>query len=233
MNTTDKTALKLAVRAFYDFQDMRTRMGNRIKIKKNGEDQIIPEEQQDGWAMTERDKELFKGIYGGSANQEQVIEKYIKQKLKEFPIYTEWLSGVKGVGPMMAAVIVSEYNIHIATTVSKLWAFTGLAPGKDRLKKGEKAPFNKWLRTKMCGVLGSSFLKCNSPYRKIYDDEKHRLENEVGWKEESALHRHRAATRKMIKQFLKDLYTNWRTIENLPVRKPYQEEYLGHTHNAA
>jgi hypothetical protein len=229
---SEKTALRLAVKAFYDFQDMRTRMGNRIKIKRDGENQIIPEEQQEGWKITQRDKDFFAGIYGVMSNQEKVIEKQVKKMLKDFPIYTEWLEGVKGVGPMMAAVIISEYDIHIATTVSKLWAFTGLAPGRDRLKKGEKAPFNKWLRTKMCGVLGSSFLKCNSPYRKFYDDEKHRLENEERWKDETPMHRHRAANRKMIKAFLKDLYVNWRTIEGLPVRKPYQEEYLGHTHAA-
>jgi hypothetical protein len=35
----------------------------------------------------------------------------------------------------------------------------------------------------------------------------------------------------MIKQFLKDLYVHWRTLEGLPVRQPYAEEYLGKVHS--
>lgn len=75
--------------------------------------------------------------------------------------------------------------------------------------------------------------------------EKNRLENsdaiaktrakggddvEIAWKETTPGHRHKAATRKMIKMFLKDLYVAWRTVEHLPVRKPYEEEYLGRKH---
>jgi hypothetical protein len=46
-------------------------------------------------------------------------------------------------------------------------------------------------------------------------------------------HRHAAAVRYMVKQFLLELHTQWRLLEGLPVRKPYAEEYLGRTHNAA
>lgn len=41
-----------------------------------------------------------------------------------------------------------------APTVSNLWSFAGLAPGKDRKIKGQKCPFNQFLRAKLCGVLG-------------------------------------------------------------------------------
>jgi hypothetical protein len=35
----------------------------------------------------------------------------------------------------MAAVIISEFDITKAPTVSNLWSFAGLAPGKDRQVK--------------------------------------------------------------------------------------------------
>jgi hypothetical protein len=61
---------------------------------------------------------------------------------------------------------------------------------------------------------------------------KNRLANEEGWKDESDGHRDHAAKRYMVKMFLKDLYVAWRTMEGLPVRVPYQEEYLNHVHVA-
>ena len=42
----------------------------------------------------------------------------------------------------------------------------------------------------------------------------------------SDAHLHQASIRYMVKMFLKELYVQWRTIEGLPVRKPYEEEYL-------
>jgi hypothetical protein len=32
--------------------------------------------------------------------------------------------------------------------------------------------------------------------------------------------------------YLRDLYVAWRTLEGLPVRAPYEEEYLGKKHSA-
>jgi len=105
--------------------------------------------------------------------------------------------------------------------------------------KGQKCCYNQFLRAKLCGVLGSSFLKCNSPYREFYDNMKHRLESE-DWgvlsknptdkARPKAGHQHKAATRYMVKMFLRDLYVAWRTLEGLEVAAPYQEAYLGHRH---
>lgn len=262
----DKTALRLAVKTYYDFQSMRIVMGGRLKIKKDGDDQIIPEEQADKWELTDRDREIFTSYYDLAFQQEQTIEKWIIQELKEYQVYTEYLKNIKGVGPMLAAIIIAEYDIYRATTVSKMWQFTGLNPGMvygkkivgtgskkkivttEELIRGDKktagylSPYNSWLRTKMCGVLAGSFLKSKSPYARYYynlhmsqDGIKKgfplgRLDIEDKWKDESEGHRSNAAKRYMIKMFLKDLYAAWRELEWLEVRRPYQEEYLGHTH---
>ena len=171
--------------------------------------------------------------------------------LKEYPVYTEFLEGVRGVGPAMAGVILSEIDISKARHPSSLWKYAGLdcaADGKGRSRKaqhlevvtyvnkdGEEAQrngitFNPWLKTKLVGVLGSSFVKAGGPYREIYDGCKHRLENHAVYATVSKGHRHNMAVRYMVKMFLVDLYTVWRELEGLPVSLPYQEAKLGYRH---
>jgi hypothetical protein len=111
----------------------------------------------------------------------------------------------------------------------------------DKLTPGHVSPFNQNLRTALVGVLADGFIKQQNYYcMEFYYPYKARLEQEenivmhVGkekqWKDVNKGHRDRAAKRYMIKMFLKDLYVAWRTIEGLPVRPSYQEEYLGHKH---
>lgn len=262
---TDKQAVRMLVRLREDFQAMRKRMDNRIGRKADGSQQNIEERP-----FRPEDLENFASIADAARGQEEAIQKMLKKVLKRFPIYTEFLVNVKGVGEIASGWIIGEYDIHKATTVSKMWQFTGLnsgmVPGKkrvenaddsfsyvatgelvrgDRLTPGHVAPFNKRLRTAMVGVLADGFIKAQSSYAlEYYYPYKARLEQESreiqgaskdagkAWSEVSKGHRDRAAKRYMIKMFLKDLYVAWRTLEGLPVREPYQEEYLGHKHSA-
>ncbi len=147
----------------------------------------------------------------------------------------------------------------------------------DRRRKGEKTRYNPWLKSKIIAVLGSSFIKANSPWRSHYDGYKNRKKNQIvdrcmlchgtgkyvskpkpgavdvdeagiklradgvcsncegkgggcAWGKSDA-HRHAAAVRYMVKMFLQQLYVEWRTLEGLSVRAPYQEQYLGHKHH--
>lgn len=174
--------------------------------------------------------------------------------LEEFPVYTTFLRDVKGCGPAMAGVIISEFDIYKAKYPSSLWQYAGLGVEKDGRgtskrkehlvpisyidKDGKQAErvgirHNNWLKTKLLGVLAGSFLRSGSPYRVHYDNYKHRLESNTGsWAERSKLNRHRAALRYMMKMFLVDLYKAWRALEGLTVHPSYQEAKLGHTHNS-
>jgi len=258
----------MLVRARENFQAMRKRMDNRIGRKANGASQNIEER-----LFRADDVANFTTIADAAKKQEKEIEKMLLKALRRFPVYNEYLKNVKGIGTISAGWIVGEYDIKVATTVSKLWQFTGLNPnlviGKkrvenkdgsfsyietdkmihgDKLTPGYVAPFNKRLRTALCGVLASGFIKAKAPHAlNHYYPYKARLEQsqkeiivsrgskyqkKMTWAETSKGHRDRAAKRYMIKMFLKDLYVAWRTIEGLPVREPYQEEYLGHKHVA-
>lgn len=172
--------------------------------------------------------------------------------LKSYPIYAHYLLKVKGVGPAMAGVIVSEIDIHKAKYPSCLWAYAGLdvAPdGKGRSRRAEHLveseytskdgevktkkgiTFNPFLKTKLVGVLGGSFLKAGeNKYSEIYYNYKNRLEQHAVYKDVSKGHRHNMAVRYMVKQFLVDLHTVWREIEGLEVAIPYSEAKLGLKH---
>jgi len=118
--------------------------------------------------------------------------------LEDFPIYMEFLLGVRGVGPAMAAVIISEFDITRAKYVSNMWSYAGLdvaADGRGRSRrkehlvkrqyidaKGEpqerdSITFNPFLKTKLVGVLSGSFLKSGSSYNEHYYNYKNRIQS--------------------------------------------------------
>jgi hypothetical protein len=202
-------------------------MANKLKLKKDGKSQKDNPNNKK-YDLLKEEKDLLIANMIIFKQREKEIIKLLKEELKNHKIY-EWLKYVKGVGETMASVIVSEYDINKANTVSKMWAFTGLVPNMKK-EKGKKCPYNQWLKSKMVGVLAGSFLKCKSVYSDFYYNYKNRIkEREKDW---TPLHIDLASKRYMIKMFLKDLYVQWRTVEGLPVREPYQDEYLNKKHSA-
>ena len=233
MNEAIRQSLIINTRAYYDYQDERIRLDGMLGTKKNGDIKKGTPERDDSLLLE------LKKRYDDIVALEEGLYKVIAGEVHQTELWNQFLLNVKGCGETMAAVIMTQFDINKAPTVSNLWSFAGFAPGKDKKVKGQKCCFNQFLRAKLCGVLGSGFLKANSPYREFYDNMKHRLEssdwgmeskNPTDKKRPKAGHQHKAATRYMVKMFLKDLYIAWRTIEGLSVREPYQAEYLGKRH---
>jgi len=233
MDEKTRNSIKTLTRIYYDYQRERISLDNRLGIKKNGKVKKGAPERDPAFLV-----EILNRREDVLAMEEEISRKIAKE-IRKHPLWENFLKHVKGCGETMAAVIISEFDIHKADTVSKLWSFSGLAPGKDKKTKGKKCPYNQFLKSKLLGVLGHSFLMSNSPYREYYDNMKNRLhskdwgtpsKNPSDPKNPKAFHQHNAANRYMVKMFLKDLYVAWRTLEGLPVRKPYSEEYLGKRH---
>lgn len=194
-------------------------------------------------------------LYFTLLTEEQKQIKFLKNSLERLAIYKKFLKKIKGIGPLMAGVIISEIDIEKAHYVSSLWKYAGLdvvkTPdgktigrckkrkclevveyiAKDGTRKEKLSlSYNLFLKTKLVKVLAEVFLKTKSPYREIYDDYKNRLENHPAHKDKTKLHRHNMAKRYMIKQFLRDLYLKWRELEGLPVYESYNEAKLGMRH---
>lgn len=266
-----RAALRRKVKYFYDLQRLRMQTAGRHKVKEGGAHEV---------ELNEIDLLLLERRSDTLLAAEKTALKDVDDHLKTDRFYMDYLKGIKGIGPTMAGVILSEIDITRCETPSALWAYAGLAPVKAkrckkcnqvvkaiskpvghgatyehtwktlpkgcekevfhtdvydsgraaRPTKGEKLPYNKFLKTKLVGVLGSILIKCNAPHRKFYDDYKHRKQS-AGWGTSDG-HRHNAAIRYMVKMLLLEIWTEWRTMEGLPTRVPYQEQYLGHKHSA-
>lgn len=184
----DRCYVRMLVRTREAYQRLRKQVHNQIGIKADGTLQNV---ERPAIGATERI--LLLDVADNATDYESKLEKELQSALKRFPIYNEYLAGIKGVGPIAAGWIIGEYDIHKATTVSKLWQFTGLNPGLvrgqkrvedgkgkfhyeriDKLIRGDKltegcvAPFNKKLRTALVGVMADGFIKQQNDYALLY-----------------------------------------------------------------
>jgi hypothetical protein len=261
--------LRNAVGIAYDLQKVRIQVGNRSAK------QAAPAHLDDA------DKAFLEKTGEGFEALETQAMKELKRLLKGIPVYEEWLKSVRGVGPAISAILVSEIDIRRAETPSKVFRYCGIAVDAEghaeRPKKGEKLHYNPWLKSKVLHVLAGCLIKAKNPvYKPIYDGAKHRrkhqlvpvcmgcngtgkrlkVEREVKvapgtkkprndsakcwncdgtganapWGREDK-HREIDARRRMVKAFLGDFWRAWRTIEGLPVRASYAEEYLNRPHH--
>jgi hypothetical protein len=198
-------------------QKSRIAMGNRLAAIESGRDEADDKTA----AMIEKWLQKF-------AEMEHQLDADIRQATDNYPIIDHMIA-VKGLGEMLAAKLIATIDIERADSVSALWRYCGYAVidgERERPKKGEKLHYNKTAKT-VCYLIGSSFLRSGSPYRKVYDNAKiYYQANRPEWTKARI---HNASMRKMIKVFLSHLWERWRTLEGLPTRGLYVNEYLGHS----
>lgn len=166
--------LRNAVRFAYDLQKMRIGQSNRAGRQADHAQAHLDDAHR---VFLGKTSEGLEGLEKESFRE-------VKRILRQVPIYTTWLDQQKGVGPAMAGVLVSYFNPYKAPTPSSFVAFAGLSvdvrDGRAaRRRRGEKANFNPFLKAKMLEVLGSSFLKANSPWRYFYDNYLKRKQHQV------------------------------------------------------
>lgn len=117
------------------------------------------------------------------------------------------------------------------TTIGRNRSCAEMRPyiSKDgEVKEKRSLSYNPNLKTKLIGVLGTSFLRArDSQYGKIYYDYKNRLQQREDIKNPSAAHIHSMAIRYAVKMFLADLWVAWRKLEGLPTTEPYAVAFLG------
>ena len=135
--------------------------------------------------------------------------------LKEFPIYTEFLQGVEGVGPQVSAgLIIHTGDIRRWPSVYHLYKGFGLdvqggkAPKK---RKGTAARWNHDARALLIGNLAPSWNKRKDCfYRQMIDAEKIR---QAGlYPELTALHVQNRAFRFAVKRFLKEYFYTYKEL---------------------
>ena len=159
---------------------------------------------------------LFKGEDGGLYEQRQLTNVVDGQ---EMLIYEEVESGKEYVGD----VVVSQHGRKMGDT--EMIEYVD-AEGNRKLKRS--ITYNPFVKTKLMGVLTGCLIKAKDPvYSKIYYDYKARLDNSPRYEGYTPAHKNMMAQRYMIKQFLRNLHTEWRHLEGLPIYEPYEVEKLG------
>ena len=119
--------------------------------------------------------------------QIKVVERSIIPALETYASAHEvgrWSLEQKGIGPILAAGLLSHIDITKAPTVGHIWRYAGLDP-TSKWNKGEKRPWNAELKT-ICWKIGQSFIKVSGKddafYGKLYlkDKERRMAKNDAG-----------------------------------------------------
>lgn len=191
--------------------------------------------------------------YLDMSKKEEEGFKILKQFVDESPVWQKYLVDVKGCGVAMAAIILSEIDIHKAGSPSMLYKYAGLDVAEDgrgrsrrkehlveveytdkngEVKTRNSITFNPFLKTKLLGVLAPCFIKAGGHYADKYREYKHRLETDPKHVEKTKGHRHNMAMRYCVKMFLLDLWLWWREFEGYEKKGSYHDDVLGHKHSA-
>jgi len=208
--------LRIHVETFFDIQKTRIAVTNRIKAyQRLGVE--VPGELN--WFL--EDTRLL----------EDKIKFRIMNVMKHMPLYTEWASKVKGIGPLLLAQAVALIgDISRFPNVSKLWKYSGyhVEEGKaPRKRRGAKASWNHKLKT-VFWKIGRQLIMAKGSYYRYYLKFRKYYDEREDLKDESDLHKHMMAMRRMIKLFISHLWAVWRELEGLPVTEPYPIAILGH-----
>lgn len=152
-NLQEANVVRELVEVYYDVQDVRIRSFNRLR--QVGE---------------------IKGV------QPDILKKLEKQisdcltvEIRDKPIYKVFLKEIKGIGPILAAGLISIFNPAKASHASGFWKYAGLHVTGNiaaRREKGKKLTYNPHAKV-LCWKIADSFIKQRTPfYRDIYDKAK-------------------------------------------------------------
>ena len=217
--------LKFLYRQFKSFQALRLALENTMRNferdwKQRTQFKNISKELEKLHKLITPAKIVMEDPLGNIVKEDNIwSEKYwmkmAKLELSRNKTWNEFLSKIQGVGPITAAGLLGYIGDPMRFYKGKerglrsLWHYCGLhvVNGKaPKRKKGSQHDWNPKLRALLLGVLADNFIKKRTPkYREIYDQEKERqLQNGL-----TKAHAHRRAIRKMMKEFLKDLWNYW------------------------
>lgn len=277
MTEVQKNIGRLLANAYYEYQGIRISLKNQVRdvIRKRVEGISFNEveekkEVKSGgkysdiklvkmWNLAYQQEKITTDEYSfllkawEMAKEGKLLEDKYKRLMNKYvesePIYIEYLSEIKGIGPVISANLIKDLGYcERFDTVSKLWAYTGnhVVNGKaPKREKGKKLGFNIRLKT-FTWKISDSLMKSNKGYyRKLYLTEKQKQEAKVyekgylfnnynGYKEDdiklSKGHVHNRAMRKVRKHFLSHYWEASRELMRLPTEKTYVEGVLNHNH---
>ena len=181
---TSRAEVRNAVETYYDIQDFRIRSGNR-RFAVNKSNDEIESCVEDGETSVITNKALYLQLVEHDFKRtEETIAKFLGNYAKNDPI-GKWLLSITGIGPVLAAALLSYIDISRCETAGSIWQYAGWAGPMKPKQKGEKINYNPKFRV-ICWKIGRSFIKVsgnkNDIYGKLYKAKKewYIAKNEAG-----------------------------------------------------
>lgn len=249
----NRESVRNLVNTYYDIQDYRIAIENRIRAASQAvaaEEDTKPEIETD-----ENGMKVFNPKYDSMSSYSDYmislglreLEDFIKNALKAYvdsdPI-GKWLTSIMGIGPVIAAGLLSYIDISKCPTAGHIWSYAGIT-GTEKKVKGEKLNYSPKFKT-LCWKIGQSFIKTSNRdadvYGHLYREKKewyHKKNDEGGFAERakelletqkiskdselyktysagkiSDAHINSMATRFAVKIFLSHLFEIWYEYEN-------------------
>lgn len=149
------------VDSYYDRQDERIRAAHRARTN----------------AEAGEPHQLIQWVNGTAETFEGSIRSALGIFAKQY-IVGQWMQAQMGVGPVLSAALLSNFDIRKAPTVGHFWRFAGLDPTL-KWEKGQKRPWNAQLKAICAFRLGECFVKTQnrdtSYYGKLFAEFKAKL----------------------------------------------------------
>lgn len=183
MNKPDLNAIKALADGRASAQKSRIMAGNRIFAIYGGKDNdsVIRLDSDEKGPMSPArvleltGSEILAEVFRAHEEIERMYERALVKELDNVEI-VQRMKQIKGCGDVLAAKIYSLINIDLVDKYpSALIKWAGYANDSEgqpmKMRKGEKISWNPELK-KTIYQLGDCFIKCRSPYRKLYDQRK-------------------------------------------------------------
>jgi len=257
------------IRLYYDVQKLRIAAENRAKVKEyllcsNRHLIPMPKDAREPYScpicrapaekVVREKPKILEETAKGLERLEKAIYAKLYEYVKEDPLWKYYLSGVRGIGAVLAAYLIGEAHPSRFDSVSALWKYFGLhvkhvCPNcgyeqdpqgicpkckvplvgvAPKRRAGKKTEFNPFART-MAWRLATSFIRQGGVYRAIYEMFAEAELAKAQREGITRLHAMNRARRKLAKLFLSHYWEAGRRILGLPVpdlRKEHKSMYI-------
>lgn len=118
------------------------------KYKDENLPEIVEQMRHDD-KLTEREFDYLREMLAAGQQAREIEEQYktVMEITETEPIYEQWLSNVMGVSSTLTARLIHQFGYcEDFSRITKMWAYSGLAPGQSRTK-GEKCDYNPEAKT--------------------------------------------------------------------------------------
>ncbi len=217
-------SLKALVKGYYHHQDIRKRIDGNMSRTKAGNAKKGSKPMDQGMLF------LLADSRANSYETELQLAKFIEETIAEVPMWKDYLKDVKGIGPISAAVLLTQFDVTVDKPEGWI-KYSGLAPGHHKKVAKQKLKYNAFLKSQLLSMIAMVLATHNTYYGAIYQKElKTRQDTDWGIPNPTSTlankkqgHQVMTARRVMMQHFINDLYKVWRTMEGLPVLPNYIE----------